>query len=109
MRAQYLDRMDASASAPRTVKSQAVRSAWQVDGVNYALTSIDTHDVEVSAHSPPVKARSCWRSTAQGIRAQTLNLYLAMENDLTIIPVLNKIDLPRRPREYAAEMGQLVK
>src|SRR5690625_6261099 len=48
---------------------------------------------------------------AQGIEAQTLaNLYLAMEHDLTIIPVLNKIDLPgAEPEKYAAEIGQLVR
>ena len=115
MRAQYLDRMDIERERGITVKSQAVRMPWQVDGTNYALNMIDTpghvdFTYEVSRSLAACEGAILLVDAAQGIEAQTLaNLYLAMENDLTIIPVLNKIDLPGAdPERYAAEIGQLV-
>ena len=115
MRAQYLDRMDIERERGITVKSQAVRMPWQVDGENYALNMIDTpghvdFTYEVSRSLAACEGAILLVDAAQGIEAQTLaNLYLAMEHDLTIIPVLNKIDLPgAEPEKYAAEIGQLV-
>ncbi|WP_341855531.1 translation elongation factor 4 [Brachybacterium sp. GPGPB12] len=115
MRAQYLDRMDIERERGITVKSQAVRMPWQVEGVNYALNMIDTpghvdFTYEVSRSLAACEGAILLVDAAQGIEAQTLaNLYLAMEHDLTIIPVLNKIDLPgAEPEKYAAEIGQLV-
>lgn len=115
MRAQYLDRMDIERERGITVKSQAVRMPWQVDGTNYSLNMIDTpghvdFTYEVSRSLAACEGAILLVDAAQGIEAQTLaNLYLAMENDLTIIPVLNKIDLPgAEPEKYAAEIGQLV-
>ena len=115
MRAQYLDRMDIERERGITVKSQAVRMPWQVDGVDYALNMIDTpghvdFTYEGSRSLAACEGAILLVDAAQGIEAQTLaNLYLAMEHDLTIIPVLNKIDLPgAEPEKYAAEIGQLV-
>ncbi|HIY25089.1 MAG TPA: translation elongation factor 4 [Candidatus Brachybacterium merdigallinarum] len=115
MRAQYLDRMDIERERGITVKSQAVRMPWQVDGENFALNMIDTpghvdFTYEVSRSLAACEGAILLVDAAQGIEAQTLaNLYLAMEHDLTIIPVLNKIDLPgAEPERYAAEIGQLV-
>ncbi|HJB11251.1 MAG TPA: translation elongation factor 4 [Candidatus Brachybacterium merdavium] len=115
MRAQYLDRMDIERERGITVKSQAVRMPWQFDGTDYVLNMIDTpghvdFTYEVSRSLAACEGAILLVDAAQGIEAQTLaNLYLAMEHDLTIIPVLNKIDLPgAEPEKYAAEIGQLV-
>ncbi|MCX6419024.1 MAG: translation elongation factor 4 [Actinobacteria bacterium] len=120
MRAQYLDRMDIERERGITIKSQAVRLPWAPkDGPNadvtHILNLIDTpghvdFTYEVSRSLAACEGAILLVDAAQGIEAQTLaNLYLAMENDLHIIPVLNKIDLPAaQPEKYAAELARLV-
>jgi GTP-binding protein LepA len=116
-REQYLDRMDIERERGITIKSQAVRLPWRsgIDGGEYILNMIDTpghvdFTYEVSRSLAACEGAVLLVDAAQGIEAQTLaNLYLAMENDLTIIPVLNKIDLPSaQPDKFAKELAHLI-
>ncbi|RIK15144.1 MAG: elongation factor 4 [Acidobacteria bacterium] len=134
MRDQYLDRMDIERERGITIKSQAVRMPWSAPEAlaprngedasaqptpsrlsTYVLNMIDTpghvdFTYEVSRSLAACEGAVLLVDAAQGIEAQTLaNLYLAMENDLTIIPVLNKIDLPSaQPEKYAEELAGLI-
>ena len=117
MRAQYLDRMDIERERGITIKSQAVRLPWKsgIDGQDYILNMIDTpghvdFTYEVSRSLAACEGAILLVDCAQGIEAQTLaNLYLAMENNLTNIPVINKIDLPAaQPEKFAEELANLI-
>jgi GTP-binding protein LepA len=120
MRAQYLDRMDIERERGITIKAQNVRLPWtprsgEDTSTEYVLDMIDTpghvdFTYEVSRSLAACEGAVLLVDAAQGIEAQTLaNLYLALENDLTIIPVLNKIDLPAaQPEKYAAEIAHII-
>nr|WP_246258874.1 translation elongation factor 4 [Streptomyces typhae] len=120
MRAQYLDRMDIERERGITIKSQAVRLPWApTEGPDqdrtHILNMIDTpghvdFTYEVSRSLAACEGTILLVDAAQGIEAQTLaNLYLAMENDLKIVPVLNKIDLPAaQPEKFSEELANLI-
>ncbi|HWE91473.1 MAG TPA: translation elongation factor 4 [Pseudonocardiaceae bacterium] len=120
MRAQYLDRMDIERERGITIKAQNVRLPWvasDADGrdTEFVLHLIDTpghvdFTYEVSRSLAACEGAILLVDAAQGIEAQTLaNLYLALENDLAVIPVLNKIDLPAaEPERYAAELAHII-
>ena len=120
MRAQYLDNMDIERERGITIKAQNVRLPWiprtgEYEGQEIVMQMIDTpghvdFTYEVSRALEACEGAILLVDAAQGIEAQTLaNLYLAMENDLEIIPVLNKIDLPAAdPDKYALEIANII-
>jgi len=120
MRDQYLDNMDIERERGITIKAQNVRLPWiprsgPLEGQEIVMQMIDTpghvdFTYEVSRALEACEGAILLVDAAQGIEAQTLaNLYMAMDKDLEIIPVLNKIDLPAAdPEKYALEVANII-
>ncbi len=115
MQAQVLDDMDLERERGITIKSHAIRMRYIYKGEEYFLNLIDTpghvdFTYEVSRSLAACEGAILVVDATQGVEAQTLsNLYLAIENNLTVLPILNKIDLPSaHPDDIAESLGELL-